>query len=77
MQLTEHRITDSTGEYMRDVWLMPAPTDEPHRLCVFLDAEYYLRDMDCPPVISGLMQNGLISLESNGERRDCSAWERP
>lgn len=60
MLLTEHCTTGSTGEYTRDLWLMTAPTQETHRLCVFLDAEHYLRDMNCLPVISELMQNGLI-----------------
>lgn len=64
MTPTQYSITNSTGEYTRAVWLMTAPTDEPHRLCVFLDAEHYLRDMDCPPVITGLIQNGLIPLVS-------------
>lgn len=60
MTLEQHVITSSCGEYARDVWLLPGPDDEVHPLCVFLDAEHYLRDMESVPVLVELQQSGAI-----------------
>jgi enterochelin esterase family protein len=46
------------GAYQRTAWFYPAPTTEPHRLAIFLDAEHYLRDLDAAPIISGLQERG-------------------
>jgi hypothetical protein len=61
MTTEQHVITSSKyGEYTRDIWLLPGPTDGAHRLCVFLEAEYYIRDMNCVPVIEELLESGTI-----------------
>ncbi len=60
MKLEQHQITSSCGEYSRDIWFLPGPPNLPHRLCVFLEGEYYLRDMECVPVIEELVVNEAI-----------------
>lgn len=60
MQPTQHVITDSSGEYTRKLWFLPGPAEKTHRLCLFLDAEHYLRDMNCLPVHTELMESGAI-----------------
>lgn len=51
---TRHELTSADGEYTRDVWFISGPEDRPHRLCVFLDGEHYLRDMKVLPVMEEL-----------------------
>jgi enterochelin esterase family protein len=53
-------ISSSSSEYVREIWFYPAMTDEPHRLGVFLDAEFYLRNMDCLSILAGLQKNDLV-----------------
>ncbi|MEQ8855418.1 alpha/beta hydrolase-fold protein [Gimesia sp.] len=53
-------MTSAAGDYSRNLWLVPGPRDSVHPLCLFLDAEHYLRDMDCLPLISKLMAGGQI-----------------
>ena len=53
-------MTSAAGDYSRNLWLVPGPRDSVHPLCLFLDAEHYLRDMDCLPLISKLMADGQI-----------------
>lgn len=48
------------GEYVRDVWIFPGPQDNPHPLCLFLDAEHYIRDLQAVPILEELMENGSI-----------------
>lgn len=55
-----HSLTSATGEYTRDVWVIDGPSDRAHPLCIFLDAELYLKNMDILPVITGLMESGAI-----------------
>jgi len=56
---TRHIASDS-GEYLRGVWFYPPESKEPCRLCVFLDAEHYLRDMKSLPVLSVLQESEVI-----------------
>lgn len=60
MQPQQYEFTDPDGAYARTLWLLPGPEERPHRLCLFLDAEHYLRDMDCVPLLNSLMQQAAI-----------------
>jgi enterochelin esterase family protein len=60
MSLEQHTITSASGEYTRDIWFLPGPEDKPHPLCLFLDGEYYIRDMQALPVITELRETGSI-----------------
>jgi enterochelin esterase-like enzyme len=53
-----HVLRSACGRYERRVWFMPGLCDGRHELGVFLDAEFYLHDMDCMPVIRGCMTAG-------------------
>jgi enterochelin esterase-like enzyme len=53
MLLERHVI--SAGEFSRTVWYHAGPQDKSHPLCIFLDAEHYLRDMDARPVLEELL----------------------
>ncbi|HEY3330098.1 MAG TPA: alpha/beta hydrolase-fold protein [Capsulimonadaceae bacterium] len=61
MTLDKHIVTSASGEYTRDVWLIPSPVGEPTRLCVFLDAEFYLERMDAAATITSMIERGEIS----------------
>lgn len=54
MKLQEHEIESASGEYTRKVWLVPGVGDGPKRLCIFLDAEYYLDRMDTVSTLGNL-----------------------
>lgn len=56
----QHAIAGSSGEYIRTAWVVPGPSDSPHRLGLFLDAELYLEKVDVLPVLSGLQASGAI-----------------
>jgi enterochelin esterase-like enzyme len=56
MTLAQHTITSSSGEYTRTAWYFAGP-EEPHPLCIFLDAEHYIRDMQSLPVLEGLLES--------------------
>lgn len=60
MALEQHAITSASGEYARDIWFLPGPTDRPHPLCLFLDGEHYIRDMQALPIITDLIKTGSI-----------------
>jgi enterochelin esterase family protein len=53
-------MSSATGDYTRNLWLIPGPRESVHPLCLFLDAEHYLRDMDCLSIIQQLMASGQI-----------------
>jgi len=57
MELQKHTVG---GDYSRDVWLLPGPQDQPHRLCVFLDGEHYIRDLQAVPILEELLDCGAI-----------------
>lgn len=53
-------MSSAAGDYTRNLWLVPGPQESVHPLCLFLDAEHYLRDMGCLPIIQKLMAGGQI-----------------
>jgi enterochelin esterase-like enzyme len=53
-----HVLRSTCGRYERRVWFVPALSDGPHGLAVFLDGQFYLHDMDCLPVIREHMTTG-------------------
>lgn len=53
-------VTSASGEFTRPLWFVPGPEESVHPLCLFLDAEHYLRDMDCLPLIRALIETGRI-----------------
>jgi iron(III)-enterobactin esterase len=53
-----HVLRSRCGRYERKVWFAPGLSAGRHELAVFLDAELYLHDMDCMPVIRGCMTAG-------------------
>lgn len=60
ISLEEHIIEDESTGYTRIVRLQRAPTEEPHRLCLFLDGEHYWRDMYAIPLLNDLMEKGVL-----------------
>lgn len=59
MNIEEHSIVSSSGEYSRNVWYLPSAV-RPQRLCIFLDGEYYVNHMDAPATLIDLQQKGAI-----------------
>jgi enterochelin esterase family protein len=47
-------IRSSCGGYARKAWMLRSGHSDSGRVIVFLDAEHYLRDLDCLPVIGEL-----------------------
>jgi len=60
MQLQEDKVESSSGEYVRKVWLADGVVAGPRKLCLFLDAEYYLEKMALLPTLLSLQANGLV-----------------
>lgn len=60
MPLEEHLLKSSCGEFTRKSWLMRQETTVPHKLCVILDAEFYLNKMEAPAIFEELMSSGAI-----------------
>ena len=60
MNLETHTLTSTSGEYTRNLSVLPGPVDKAHPLCVFLDAELYLGSMNALPVLTELMTSGAI-----------------
>lgn len=58
--LHHHTLTSTSGEYTRDVWFLPGPSEIAHPLCVFLDAEFYLQRMEGAAILSELMSRRSI-----------------
>lgn len=59
-ELEQHSVTGASGEYTRDVWLLPCDSAHTHPLCIFLDAELYLKNVEAVPVLTDLMTSGAI-----------------
>jgi len=59
MNLEEYTVVSSTGEYTRDVWYLPSE-QKPRKICLFLDGEYYVNQMDAPAKLIALQREGLI-----------------
>lgn len=60
MNLQEHFIHSRAGSHFRNVWLLEAIEDNPTRLAVFLDGEFYVNRMEAPAIIRTLQERGLI-----------------
>jgi iron(III)-enterobactin esterase len=60
LTLEQYSLKSPSGEFTRDIWLLPSAVDHAHRLCVFLDAEHYLQNMQCLPVLQALLENRSI-----------------
>ncbi|WP_309387683.1 alpha/beta hydrolase [Cerasicoccus frondis] len=59
MNLSEHTLASRCGAYERQVWILSGPV-EPHRMCIFLDAEHYTRDLKALPVLEELLATGVL-----------------
>jgi enterochelin esterase-like enzyme len=59
MNLEEHIVESSSGEYSRKVWLLNHGKRTPEKMGIFLDGEYYVGKMDAPSVILRLQRSGL------------------
>ncbi|HYF35901.1 MAG TPA: alpha/beta hydrolase-fold protein [Prosthecobacter sp.] len=60
MQLEEHTVESSSGEYIRKVWILEPPRERPHKFGIFLDAEIYLHRMDAQEILTHLQAEGTI-----------------
>jgi enterochelin esterase-like enzyme/ribosomal protein S18 acetylase RimI-like enzyme len=60
IKLEEHTVLDPASGYARLVRLQRGPSENPHRLCLFLDGEHYWRDMDAVPLLNDLSRAGRI-----------------
>jgi len=59
MKTNEHIVESADGEYRRKVWLLTSG-ERPQKLCVFLDAEYYLDKICAPAILDRLQAEGSI-----------------
>lgn len=60
ISLEEHRIENSNKSYSRLLRVQRGPSDNPHKLCLFLDGEHYWRDMDAIPLVNSLINDGIL-----------------
>ena len=60
MKIEEHVVQSSCCEYSRHVWLLNDAEEKSQKLCVFLDAEYYLDHLHTPKVIEDLRRQDII-----------------
>jgi iron(III)-enterobactin esterase len=60
MDLEEHELISASGEYSRKVWISREQTDQPRRLCVILDAEFYLGRIGATTTIDRLREAGQL-----------------
>lgn len=60
MNLQEHFIQSSSGQYFRNVWVLEPVDANPTRLAVFLDGEFYVNRMEAPAMIRKLQERGVI-----------------
>lgn len=56
IKLEEHTISDPVTGYSRLVRLLRGPADQPQRLCLFLDGEFYLQKMKVAPLLVDLIK---------------------
>jgi enterochelin esterase family protein len=64
MELEEHHLVSADGQYARKVWWLPGAGADAQKLCVFLDAEFYLAAVGAPTVLADLQAKGSIPLIS-------------
>jgi enterochelin esterase family protein len=60
MQLEEHVLTSSSGDYTRQLWILDMPNAAPHKFGIFLDGEIYLQRMDAQTILTDLQATGAI-----------------
>lgn len=60
MNLHENVIQSRSGICFRNVWLLEPLEDQPTKLAVFLDGEFYVNRMEAPAIIHQLQQRGAI-----------------
>ena len=60
MEIKEHIVQSSCCEYSRRVWLLNDDDETDQKLCVFLDAEYYLDHLHAQSVIGDLRRQDII-----------------
>jgi enterochelin esterase family protein len=59
-KLEHHTISDSVTGYSRTIRLVRGPARQPHRLCLFLDGELYMREMDAVPILNALTDRNAL-----------------
>jgi enterochelin esterase family protein len=59
MNIDENLVESASGQFSRKVWLLKIG-ERPQKLCVFLDAEYYLDKIDAPGILERLQGDGVI-----------------
>ncbi|WFB37563.1 GNAT family N-acetyltransferase [Kiritimatiellota bacterium B12222] len=57
IKLEEHMVRGANSDISRLVRLQRGSSEEPHRLCLFLDGEHYWRDMDALPILNALCES--------------------
>jgi len=60
IKLETHTISDPALGYTRTIHLLRGPTDQPQRLCLFLDGELYLQKMDVLPTLKSILDKGTL-----------------
>lgn len=60
MKPEEHVLESAYGKFTRKVWLVRGAQGEQSKLCVFLDAEYYLDRMDALSILDDLQAQNRI-----------------
>ncbi len=60
MNLEQHTIESVYGQYHRSAWLLRGPAGQAHPLCVFLDGEHYLNDVNAAELLADAMANGTL-----------------
>src|ERR1700733_750575 len=60
IKLEKHIVSDSGMGHSRTIHLLRGPSDQPQRLCLFLDGELYLQKMDVLPVLADLLDRGTL-----------------
>ena len=60
MKLEEHTLQSSSSSYVRQAWLLNDDKETNQKLCVFLDAEYYLHHLKAPEIIEGLRRQDVL-----------------
>jgi enterochelin esterase-like enzyme len=58
--MKQHLVESSSGEYARQVWLLPAPCEPAQKLAIFLDGEYYVNDMKAQSILLKLQKRRTI-----------------
>lgn len=58
--MIEHNLRSASGEYERQSWFFPGPSDRAHPLGILLDGEIYLEKMEVWPILQELEAQGRI-----------------